>query len=75
MHTFSYKIDRIVDYFTLYANSDNNVEVRLEDVSEPKDDNVVQVELDAILVECTHGHGNDNVDEGFMHEHNLAVVG
>ncbi|KAH9719670.1 transcription factor jumonji (JmjC) domain-containing protein [Citrus sinensis] len=43
---------------------DNNVEVRLEDVRKPKDDNVVQVELDSILVECTDGHGNDNVDEG-----------
>ncbi|KAH9719677.1 transcription factor jumonji (JmjC) domain-containing protein [Citrus sinensis] len=46
------------------GGSDNNVEVRLEDVRKPKDDNVVQVELDSILVECTDGHGNDNVDEG-----------
>lgn len=40
------------------------MEVRLEDVRKPKDDNVVQVELDSILVECIDGHGNDNVDEG-----------
>lgn len=51
--------------FTFSPNNVNNVEVRLYDIRKPKDDNVIEIELDSILVACSHGFGNDNVDEMF----------
>lgn len=58
--------------FAFSLNNVNDVEVQLKDVCEPKDDNVVEVEveLDSIIVERSYGCGCGCI-RGCGHAHNV----
>lgn len=58
--------------FAFSLNNVNDVEVQLKNVCEPKDDNVVEVEveLDSIIVEHSYGCGRGRI-RGCGHAHNV----